>query len=64
MNYTTRQLESMLEALSESILELERDYNNTSEDRARILWRIQQLSENEKLLLKMVEFNEITNQHG
>lgn len=54
----------MLEALSESILELERDYNNTSEDRARILWRIQQLSENEKLLLKMVEFNEITNQHG
>lgn len=64
MNYTTRELESMLEALSESILELERDYNNTLENRPKILWRIQQLTENERILLKMIEFNEITNQHG
>lgn len=63
MNYTTRELESMLEALSDSILQLERDYNNTSEDRPRILWHIQQFSNLEKLLLKMLEFNEMTNQH-
>lgn len=61
MSYTTQELETMLEALSNSILRLERDYNNsTLQERPKILWEIQQLSKLEKVLFKMIEFNEIT----
>jgi len=61
MQYTTEELETMLDALSNCIITLESEYNsNGQQERIAILWEIQQLTKIERVLLQMIEFNELT----
>jgi hypothetical protein len=56
MEYTTQELETMLDALSASIIRLESEYNsNGQQERVGILWEIQQLTKIEKVLLNMIK---------
>ena len=48
MQYTTEELETMLDALSNCIITLESEYNsNGQQERVAILWEIQQLTKRE-----------------